>query len=150
MDKDMSISKKPFKILIMGLPGVGKTTLARELKFQLEQQQKSVAWFNADSVRQQFNDWDFSYAGRVRQADRMKILADMCDTDYVICDFVAPLNIMRNKFSPDYVIWLNTEVSSRYSDTDQMFETPHYANMVFTQKDAVKQVRQIIELLISK
>ena len=55
------------RILIMGLPGAGKTTLAKELKKQLEALGKSVQWLNADAVREKFNDWDFSDAGRLRQ-----------------------------------------------------------------------------------
>ena len=60
------------KLLIMRLPGSGKTTLTRELKYQLEALNKSVDWYNADIVREQYNDWDFSIAGRIRQANRMK------------------------------------------------------------------------------
>ena len=51
------------RILIMGLPGSGKTTLALELKKHL-----NAEHFNADDVRQRFNDWDFSEAGRIRQS----------------------------------------------------------------------------------
>ena len=53
-------------ILIMGLPGSGKTTLANELAPMLEAKR-----LNADEVRKEANDWDFSQEGRKRQAKRM-------------------------------------------------------------------------------
>ena len=59
------------KILIMGLPGSGKTYLAQRLQPLLK-----AAWFNADRVREMANDWDFSPEGRTRQSLRMKSLAD--------------------------------------------------------------------------
>ena len=59
------------KVLIMGLPGSGKTTLAADLQCLLSRDYKSY-WLNADVVRKQFNDWDFSESGRDRQAKRMK------------------------------------------------------------------------------
>ena len=57
-------------ILIMGLPGSGKTTLAKELVPLLD-----AKWLNADKIRTEYNDWDFSAEGRVRQANRMSNLA---------------------------------------------------------------------------
>ena len=53
------------KILIMGLPGSGKTYLAERLQPLLE-----AAWYNADKVREMANDWDFSPEGRIRQSMR--------------------------------------------------------------------------------
>ena len=47
------------KILIMGLPGAGKTTLAGELIKKI-----NAKWLNADKVRREANDWDFSIEGR--------------------------------------------------------------------------------------
>ena len=53
-------------ILVMGLPGAGKTTLADEMAPLLNAKR-----LNADEVRKAANDWDFSEEGRVRQAKRM-------------------------------------------------------------------------------
>jgi len=89
------------KILIMGLPGSGKTTLAESLAHELD-----CDHFNADKVREQFNDWDFTAEGRLRQARRMRELADK--TDLAICDFVCPLPEMREIFGADVVIWMDT------------------------------------------
>jgi adenylylsulfate kinase len=124
------------KILVMGLPGSGKTTLAEELKSQLQLKGKTVAWFNADYVRHINNDWDFSSEGRIRQAKRMKELANGMMTDYVICDFVAPTEEIREIFKSDFTIWMNTEQWSNYQDTDKMFEKPTKADYTITAKDA--------------
>ena len=96
------------RILIMGLPGSGKTYLAKALKAYLEENgdiekinpnkfmtkeaifttekdfQVSVDWFNADDVRRKFNDWDFSKEGRIRQSIRMLQFALECTGEYVI------------------------------------------------------------------
>ena len=96
------------RILIMGLPGAGKTYLAQHVLEHLQNNRKTVMWLNADDVRKKYNDWDFSHEGRIRQSLRMRELADSYDVDYVICDFVAPLVEMRNNFKADWTIWMDT------------------------------------------
>lgn len=107
------------RILIMGLPGSGKTTLAQALQKRLDS-----AHFNADLVRGMFNDWDFSEEGRIRQSQRMRDLADAARADYVLADFIAPLQQMREIFAADFTIWMDTVQRSRFADTDQMFVPP--------------------------
>lgn len=115
------------KILIMGLPGSGKTYLAERLQKHL-----TCAWYNADKIREMANDWDFSEAARLRQAYRMKTIADFEKSfnRTVICDFVCPLQITREIFDADYIIWMNTIQSGRFQDTNKIFETPGYADLV--------------------
>lgn len=98
------------KILILGLPGTGKTTLARELSYHF-----LLPHHNADTYRELYDDWDFSVEGRARQAKRMS-------KQWGILDFVCPTRAMRYITQPDYVIWMNTFGESRFSDTDQLFE----------------------------
>jgi hypothetical protein len=113
------------RILIMGLPGSGKTTLAEELKRQLAQAGKTFVHFNADEVRKKYNDWDFTETGRIRQSIRMRELADSyTEFDYAICDFVAPLVEIRNNFKADWTIWVDTIREGRYADTNAMFQEP--------------------------
>lgn len=129
---------KSTRILIMGLPGAGKTTLADALRDQLWQEGRTVAWFNADDVRKKYNDWDFSHEGRIRQSIRMRELADQSTTDYVICDFVAPIPDMRHNFKADWVIWVDTIREGRYADTNAMFVEPDVYDFRITEQNAEK------------
>jgi hypothetical protein len=136
------------RLLIMGLPGAGKTYLATELKKLLEQSGKTVTWFNADEVRKQFDDWDFSEAGRIRQSKRMHDLAETCGTDYALCDFVAPLVEMRNNFKADWTIWVDTIREGRYADTNAMFVEPEVYDFRVTEQNAEKWADFIAEHII--
>lgn len=110
------------KVLIMGLPGAGKTWLAERLQKHLP----DCAWFNADEVRKMANDWEFSEEARTRQARRMRNLADYekgCGRN-VICDFVCPTELTRYIFEADIVIWVDTIEEGRFEDTNKMFEKP--------------------------
>ena len=109
------------KILIMGLPGSGKTYLAKRMQPILK-----AAWYNADIVREMANDWDFSPEGRIRQSLRMINLADFEKSQgrIVIWDFVCPTSETKRNFNPDITIWMNTIKSGRYEDTNKMFEEP--------------------------
>ena len=109
------------KILVMGLPGAGKTYLAERLKAKL-----SCAYYNADYVRHFSNHFDFSLKGRLLQAERMRKLAvaELEKSSIVICDFICPTRKTREIFKPDMLIWLDTVKESPYKDTNEMFEPP--------------------------
>jgi len=125
------------RILIMGLPGAGKTYLAQHIVDHLQADKKRVGWLNADDVRKKYNDWDFSEAGRIRQSLRMRELADaMTECDYVICDFVAPLVEMRNNFKADWTIWVDTIDKGRYEDTNKAFVPPEVYDFRITEQRA--------------
>jgi adenylylsulfate kinase len=113
------------KILIMGLPGSGKTTLAEKLLAELHKN-GPAEWLNADEVRKEFDDWDFTPEGRLRQALRMSTIADRyVEAGFpVICDFVCPTRELREIFGATMTIWLDTIPKSRYADTNSIFERP--------------------------
>jgi adenylylsulfate kinase len=138
----------PTKILIMGLPGSGKTYLATALKKYLEQEGKTVTWFNADQVRKDFDDWDFTPSGRIRQSKRMYELAESATTDFVICDFVAPLVEMRNNFKADWTVWVDTIEKGRYEDTNKAFVPPEQYDFRVIEQNADKWAEFIGEHLI--
>ena len=137
----------PKRILIMGLPGAGKTYLAEELRNQITEKGKIVGWINADEVRRYYNDWDFSIEGRIRQSLRMRQLSEEVNDDYVIVDFIAPLVEMRTNFAPDVTIWVDTIKSSRYPDTDAMFVPPSTCDMHVTTQDAVRWASEVVKFL---
>lgn len=120
----------------MGLPGSGKTTLAAELVRLIESRDLTVTWFNADDIRKQFDDWDFSQEGRIRQAQRMRNLADQAQTDYALVDFVAPLVEMRDIFAADVTVWVNTITAGRFADTNRAFVPPETYDIQVTFQDA--------------
>ena len=105
----------------MGLPGAGKTTLANELAPLLNAKR-----LNADEVRKEANDWDFSKEGRIRQANRMKAFANFEKENkrFVVCDFVCPTEETRKAFNPDIIVWMDTIEEGRYEDTNKLFEIP--------------------------
>ena len=111
--------KKIRKILIMGLPGSGKSFLAKELNKRLK-----ANWLNADEVRKKFNDWDFSKKGTLRQAKRMRSLAKKSKKKFVIADFVCPYEEGRKIFKPDYLIWMDTIKRGRLPTFDKTFQKP--------------------------
>jgi len=142
------------RILIMGLPGAGKTMLAGALKKYLEEHGEisysralgehigdlsaKVNWFNADDIRRKYNDWDFSNDGRIRQSLRMFQFSMEAGGDYVICDFVAPLVEMRNNFKADWTIWVDTIREGRYADTNAAFVEPDVYDFRVTEQDCEK------------
>jgi adenylylsulfate kinase len=126
----------PKRILIMGLPGAGKTYLAQYVLERLQNAGKSVGWVNADDVRKKFDDWDFSIEGRIRQSKRMRTLADSMETDYVICDFICPLQQMRDNFAADYTVWVDTITEGRFEDTNKLFEPPTTYDFRITTQEA--------------
>ena len=121
------------KILVMGLPGSGKTTLSESIVAKIT---STVDWFNADIVRTEYNDWDFSEEGRLRQCDRMISLSDSSSSKFTICDFVAPTEIIRQRFDSDIIIWMNTIPSSIFDDTNAIFEIPEKYDIEVTTKNS--------------
>ena len=110
------------KILICGLPGSGKTTIAKVLTPMF-----NAIHLNADEVRKELNDWDFSPTGRTRQAERMKTYAEkhVKANRVVIADFVCPTEQTRQDFGADYIVYMDTIKESQYEDTNKMLSLIH-------------------------
>lgn len=111
-------------ILIMGLPGSGKTTFAEKVVSEFKARQINPLWYNADVVRKQYDDWDFSDEGRLRQAKRMRKLVNESVFPYNIVDMVAPTEELRKILKPDLTVWMNTIEEGRFEDTNQLFSNP--------------------------
>ena len=135
------------KILIMGLPGSGKSTLAEPFAKLI-----GGVWLNADQIREEYNDWDFTPEGRIRQAMRMKYLADgvVKAGKIAVADFVCPTEKARAEFAPDYVVWMDTIKECRFEDTNRIFEQPvkfdYHVSDWFT--DTHAQLAQVVSKYI--
>ncbi|BBU64147.1 hypothetical protein MSC49_40820 (plasmid) [Methylosinus sp. C49] len=106
----------------MGLPGAGKTTLARIVASQL-----NAVLFNADEVRKHINkDLSFSLEDRIEQARRMGWLCDrVVDAGAIaIADFVCPTAETREAFGDAFVIWVDRIQKGRFEDTNSLFLPP--------------------------
>jgi adenylylsulfate kinase len=139
------------KILICGLPGSGKTTLSEPLAELL-----GAVHLNADKVREEYNDWDFSPEGRTRQAQRMKYLSDgvVKAGKIAVTDFVAPTAQARKEFDADFTVWMDTIKEGRFEDTNKMYEplTPeeynYHVSAWFT--DTHKQLFEVVSAYMNR
>ena len=129
-------------ILIMGLPGAGKTTLANELATLIKCKR-----LNADEIRKAANDWDFSEEGRTRQAKRMSeaALKIKSEGNNVIADFICPTPEARSLFLADYIVWVDTIKEGRFEDTNQMFVKPEKYDCHVTTQDVKVWAPKIAE-----
>lgn len=132
------------KILIMGLPGAGKTTLANILVPRL-----NAVHFNADAIRANVNrDLGFSHEDRIEQARRMGWLCErVVDAGtYAIADFVCPTKQTREAFGDAFVVWVDRIKQSRFPDTDALFEEPaHWDVRVTSEGTAAYWAENICE-----
>ena len=125
----------------MGLPGSGKTTLANELAPLFNAKR-----LNADEVRKEADDWDFSEEGRKRQSKRMADFALKMkeDESYVVADFICPTPEARDLFPADFIVWVDTIKEGRFDDTNKMFVKPDKFDFHVTTQNAINWAPKII------
>lgn len=132
----------------MGLPGAGKTTFTKQLvaacSFHIDA-------YNGDVIREYYCDWSFSQEGRLRQARRMRLMADLCieKLDYdCVCDFVCPTQALRDLFDADIIVWMDTIKESKFEDTNALFEPPvKYDYRITSYNEYDDVVKEILKLL---
>jgi hypothetical protein len=136
------------KILVMGLPGSGKTTLAAALAKQL-----TAVHFNADRVREELylGSLGFSIGDRIEHARRM---GWMCDRvvecgHFAVGDLVCPTEQTRQAFGKAFVVWMDRNQACPYPDTCGLFEPPSRYDVRITDgsvEAAVQRVRNCLML----
>lgn len=118
------------KILVMGLPGSGKTAFASALAPLL-----NAVVFNADAVRANLSrDLGFSLQDRVEHARRMGWMSDRVVEagGTVIADFICPTPETRAAFGEAFVIWIDRIAAGRFEDTNRMFVAPERVDLRVT------------------
>jgi len=134
------------KILIMGLPGAGKTTLARELAPRLR-----APLFNADEVRANISrDLGFSIEDRIEHARRMGWLCDRVVEagGPAIADFVCPTEATRRAFGVAFIVWVDRIQAGRFADTNKLFEAPRLFDVRVTAERSAAEWADAIEAKI--
>ena len=136
----------PQKILICGLPGSGKTTLARELQKKIP----GSVWYDGDAVRALTRNYEFTDGGRMRQANDMLRLCDkIVSAGHVaIASFVCPTHALREQFAADVTIWMDTIAASPYQDTNKLWEPPD-TKWVFTTFNAEANACVVRDILLT-
>jgi hypothetical protein len=130
------------KILIMGLPGAGKTTLARRLAPLL-----GAPLFNADEVRANVSrDLGFSLEDRIEHARRMGWLCDRVVEagGHAIADFVCPTEATRAAFGPTFVVWVDRIEAGRFEDTNRLFQPPRRHDVRVVAEGSVEAWTEIV------
>lgn len=137
----------------MGLSGSGKSYYSDKLRDALREKTnnyRKVRWYSGEVVRRNHDDWDFTEEGRIRQSERMFDFSERSeDTDYVICEMIAPLLEMRQIFQADWLIWVDTNKSSNYPDTDQMFVPPDDYDFRITERKNLDLINQIADAILT-
>ena len=136
----------PQKILICGLPGSGKTTLARELQKKIP----GSVWYDGDAVRALTQNHEFTDGARLRQATDMMILCNQIVRvgHVAIASFVCPTKQLREHFAADITIWMDTIVASLYADTNKLWEPPD-TPWVFTTFNAEANACVVRDILLT-
>jgi hypothetical protein len=130
----------------MGLPGNGKTTLARILAPTLK-----AVLFNADEVRANINrDLCFSLDDRIEHARRMGWLCDrVIEAGHsAIADFVCPTPETRAAFGPAFVVFVDRMKEGRFEDTNRIFVPPASCDLLLnsgTPEDWAEKVYSTLE-----
>lgn len=116
-------------IQIIGLPGTGKTALAKEICRRTD-----AIHLNADDVRSDLNkDLGFSIDDRIEQSRRLGAMARLISNQgrLVVVDFVNPTEDTRAAFGDaDVAVWVDRINESRFEDTNMLWQAPASVDLI--------------------
>ena len=127
------------RILIMGLPGSGKTALAEELHELILSLGLRSRWLNENRLREEYPNLTL---------EQVHSMMSSSDLDYVVADFEARKHSDRRSLSPHYTIWINTISEDEYQFLNYGFEPPFRYNVCVTTRDAPKCAREIFRHIL--
>ena len=136
------LGREPMIVQIIGLPGSGKTTLAKELC-----RRTNGIHINADEVRSELSsDLGFSSEDRIEQARRLGSISRLLSKQgkLVIVDFVNPTRETRKAFGDaNFVVWVNRILSSRFEDTNNMWQDPE-SDLVISNGQSITEEAELV------
>lgn len=137
-------------ILVMGLQGSGKTTLAKPLCNAVANQGAWCQLLNSTFVRAVTEDWDFTDAGRATSARRLRNWAESFRLQGMptIIDMICPTNKLREIIDADIIVWINTITKSDSPAIDAIFEPPANADYVLQSYDQSEAIIKSIASMI--
>jgi adenylylsulfate kinase len=127
------------RILILGLPGSGKTTLANELHELILSLGLRSRWLNENRLKLEYPDLTL---------EQVSWMANDGTVDYVVGDFEAKKSLERKAFYPHYTIWMNTIPEEDCQFLNYGFEPVFKYNVCVTTKDAPKWAREIFRHIL--
>ena len=124
------------KILVCGLPGSGKTTLAKVLAPML-----GAVLFDGDGVRKLTQNWDFSEDARLDQTARMSWLCDqvIIAGHTAIAAFICPTGNTRHVFDADFTVFCDRIIACPYPDTNALWVSPSHADYTVLPEGTAKE-----------
>ena len=131
------MNRPSLRVLVTGRPTSGKTAFSRVLAHAI-----GCPMIDADEVRGEANDWDFSVAGRERQAQRMRDKADAIG-GVVVASFVCPTERTRAIFDAHFLIFLELHGPSPHADTDALFQPPRFYDVRMWRFPLPEEIRDL-------
>lgn len=130
---------------IIGLPGTGKTALAKEICRRTD-----AIHLNADEVRADLNsDLGFSLEDRIEQARRLGALSRLISSQgrLVVVDFVNPTEETRAAFGKaDFVVWVDRIDQGRFEDTNRLWVKPKADLIIFFGMSVEEEAIKVLSL----
>lgn len=139
------LADKKIRILVMGLPGSKRASIAHKLNQIFE----SSSVLRSIDLRHQFKDLDFSVDGQMRHCYRILNSARNSKTDITFIDMVCPLPKMRQIINADAVIWVSDKGHCQYDELNRMFVPPVLYD-IECKDDDEETIENIVRFIISR